>query len=134
MDGLEGMFAGTMTLTVVIVVVSVLCSLALPVLIIGGVIVGNRNRQKRAMDLAQNGVQGMATITSLDDTGMRVNDDPRVRLGMHIELPGYPPYEVTKTLVISIVRLSQLQVGQQVIVFVDPNDRINPDRIALGLR
>lgn len=132
MEGLLMGGAGLFTIIITIVAVAIPCLLTVG--IFAGVIIWQRNQQKKAMNLAQNGIQGTATIMGLSDTGMRMNDNPRVQLQMQIELPGQPPYTVNKTVTIPLIRLSQVQVGQQVVVFVDPADPTNPDKIALGLR
>ena len=132
MEGLLMGGAGLFTIIITIVAVAIPCLLTVG--IFAGVIIWQRNQQKKAMNLAQNGIQGTATIMGLADTGMRMNDNPRVQLQMQIELPGQPPYTVNKTVTIPLIRLSQVQVGQQVVVFVDPADPTNPDKIALGLR
>lgn len=132
---MEGLLAGGVGLfTIIITIVSVALPCLLTVGIFAGIFWWQRNQQKKAMNLAQNGIQGTGTIMGLADTGMRMNDNPRVQLQMQIELPGQPPYTVNKTITIPLIRLSQVQVGQQVVVFVDPADPTNPDKIALGLR
>ena len=52
---------------------------------------------------------GEATILRLDDTGGRSNNDPRVNLLLEVRLPGHPAYQVQKTAVIPLIRISQVQ-------------------------
>ena len=93
-----------------------------------------RSRRKRAENLAATGVQGVANILSLEDTGMRINDNPRVKIGMQITLPGRAPYQLEKTMVLPIIRMSQVQPGATVHVMVDPNDSQNPNKVGLLLQ
>jgi len=93
-----------------------------------------RSRRKKAENLMASGVQGVAAVLALEDTGMRVNDNPRVKVTMQISLPNNAPYEVTKTLVVPMIRMSQVQVGSTVQVVVDPSQPTNPDKIGLLLQ
>ena len=115
------------------------------ILIVGGtllIIVGtflilflfNRSRRKRAENLMATGVQGVATVLGLEDTGMLINNNPRVTLRLQITLPNNPPYELTKTMVVPMIRMSQVQVGSNVQVMVDPSDPTNPNKVGLLLQ
>lgn len=125
---------GISGLTLVIICGSVLFSLvviaasiAIPVYII-------RNNRKRTAELLAKGTQGEATILSLEDTGMRINDDPRVAMVLEIRMPYGMPYQVRKVATIPLIRLSQIQVGAVVQVMVDMSDPTNPDKIGLLLK
>jgi hypothetical protein len=85
-------------------------------------------------NLAATGKQGEATILQMADTGMRINDNPRVSLLIEVRIPGYPPYQVQKTVTIDLIRMSQVQPGSVVIVLADPTQPGNPDKVALMLR
>ena len=91
-------------------------------------------KRKKVQNLLATGTQGTATILSLEDTGMRINDDPRVRMMMDVTIPGFPPYRVQKTATVSVIRLSQVQVGATVQVIADPSQPNNPDKLGLLLR
>src|SRR5258706_5525137 len=93
-----------------------------------------RNNQKRVQALMQTGTQGEATILSLDDTGMRINDNPRVALGLEIRMPNMAPYQVKKSVTIPLIRLSQVQVGAVVPVMVVMADSQKPDKNGLLLK
>ena len=58
-----------------------------------------RGRRKKAENLMATGTQGVAQILSLQDTGMRVNDNPRVKLVLQVEIPGFTPYQIEKAMV-----------------------------------
>lgn len=94
----------------------------------------SRSRRKRAENLMATGVQGVATVLGLEDTGMLINNNPRVNLRLQITLPNNPSYELTKTMVIPMIRMSQVQVGSNVQVMVDPTDPTNPNKVGLLLQ
>ena len=130
-----GLFAGgTLIFTLIMVCGSLLCTLVIVAASIGIPIYIMRNNQKRAEDLMQKGTQGEATILSLQDTGMRINDNPRVTVELEIEVAMRPPYRVTKSVTIPLIRLSQIQVGSKVGVMVDLSDPTNPEKIGLLLK
>ena len=97
------------------------------------IFLANRSRRKKAEQLMASGKQGTAKILSLEDTGMRVNDNPRVRLVLEVTIPGYTPYQVQKTLTMPLVRLAQVQVGSVVNVVADPDQPDNADKLGLLL-
>jgi hypothetical protein len=130
-----GLFAGgTLLVTLLITCVSLLCTLVIVAASIGIPFYIFKNNQKQAQELMQNGTQGEATILSLQDTGMLINHNPRVQIELEIEGAMRPPYRVTKTMTIPMIRLSQVQVGSKVAVMVDLSDPTNPDKIGLMLK
>lgn len=121
------MTAGIICFGLVCVVGVTVVSLAIPFFIM-------RSNQKKAEALMATGKQGEATVLQLSDTGMRINDDPRVGLLLEVRIPGYPPYQVQKTVTVPLIRLSQVQVGAVVAVMADPTQPNNPDKLGLLLR
>jgi hypothetical protein len=91
-------------------------------------------RQKKVEDLLATGQQGEATVLGLEDTGVRVNDNPQVRLLLEVHIEGYPPYQAEKTIVVPLIRLPQVQVGSTVQVLADPSEPDNPDKVGLLLK
>jgi len=131
-------FAAVGGMTIVIIILSICCTLlftvaaiAVPFIIIRRM---NQNNQKKAEALMATGIQGEATVLALQDTGMRINDDPRVTLVLEVHLPGHPPYQVQKTMTLPLIRMSQVQVGSVVAVMADPTQPNNPDKVGLLLR
>jgi hypothetical protein len=125
-------------ITLLIVCVSLVCTLvitvaaiAVPFIIIKKM---NESNQKRAQELAAVGVRGEATILSVQDTGMRINDNPRVAMVLEVRLPNMAPYQIQKTITVSIVQLAQVQTGAVVGVLVDPSAPQNPDKVGVLLR
>jgi hypothetical protein len=124
--------------TIAIICVSLVCTLvitvaaiAVPFIIIRKM---NENNQKRAQELAAVGIRGEATILSVQDTGMRINDNPRIAMVLDVRLPNMPSYQIQKTITISIVQLAQVQVGAVVGVLVDPSAPNNPDKVGILLK
>jgi len=129
-----GIFAGSMIFTIVIVCISSLCGLVITAAAIAIPIYLMKQNQKKVQNLMATGIQGEATILQLEDTGMRINDDPRIAVTMEVRLPGYPPYQVRKTMNVPMIRMSQVQVGLVVAVMADPTQPGNPDKVGLLLR
>jgi len=120
--------------TFAIICVSVICSLVITVAAIAIPIYFMRNNQKRAEQLMTKGTQGEATVLALEDTGMFINNNPRVTLLLEIRMPYGAPYQVKKTMTIPLIRLSQVQTGSIVQVMVDMSDPTNPDKVGLLLK
>jgi len=131
---MEILAGGTVLLTIAMVCGSVLCSVVITAAAIGIPIYLMRNNQMRVQELVEKGTQGEATILSLEDTGMRINDNPRVRVELEVRMPGLAPYRVTKSVTIPLIRLSQVQVGSVLPVMVDMSDPQNPDKVGLLLK
>jgi hypothetical protein len=124
--------------TIVIICISLVCTLvitvaaiAVPFIIIRKM---NENNQKRAQELASVGIRGEATILSVQDTGMRINDNPRVNMLLDVRLPNMPSYQIQKTITVSMFQLAQVQVGAVVGVLVDPSAPQNPDKVGILLK
>jgi hypothetical protein len=113
---------------------SLLCTSVIVAASIGIPIYFMRNNQKRAQELIEKGTQGEATILSLQDTGMLINNQPRVVMVLEVRVAMRPPYQVTKSVTIPLIRLSQVQTGSIVQVMVDLSDPTNPDKIGLLLK
>jgi hypothetical protein len=120
--------------TFAIICVSLLCGLGVTAAAIAIPIYFMRQNRQRAEALAATGTQGEATILSLQDTGMFINNNPRVTLQLEIQMPYGAPYQITKTMTVPLIRLSQIQVGSKVQVMVDMSDPTNPDKVGLLLK
>ncbi len=125
---------GGAIMTIVIVGISVVFTCVVTIAAIGIPIWYFQNQRKKAEALMATGKQGEATILSLQDTGMRINDDPRVKVLLEIRIPGYAPYQIEKTVTVPMIRLSQVQVGAIVGIIADPTQPNNPDKVGLLLR
>jgi len=125
---------GIPTATLVIICLSTLCALVLAAAGIAIPIIWMRKKRKQAENLAASGTQGEATILSLVDTGMLINNNPRVTITLEIRMPNMAPYQLQKTMVVPLIRMSQVQVGAVVPVMVDLSDPTNPDKVGLLLK
>jgi hypothetical protein len=124
----------SMYLTIAIVAVSLICTVVAVAAGIGIPLIMRRNQQKKVESIMATGKQGEATILSLEDTGMRINDNPRIKLLLEVRIYGYPPYRVQKTMTMELIRMSQVQVGNVVQVMADPSQPGNPDKLGLLLK
>jgi hypothetical protein len=76
------------------------------------------NKRNKAENLVANGLRGVGTITDIQDTGMTVNDNPRVRMRFRVEpLDGSASFEAEKTRTVSRVQIPQ--IGQRYPIFYD---------------
>jgi len=73
-------------------------------------------------------------VLALQDTGMFINNNPRVSMLLEIRVGNLAPYQVQKVATIPMIRLSQIQVGAVVPVMVDMSNPTHPDKIGLLLR
>ena len=79
------------------------------------------NKKKKAADLFQNGARGIGTVLRVHDTGMTVNDNPRIRMEFRIEpLDGGAPFDAEKTKTVSRVEIPR--AGDRYPIFYDPAD------------
>lgn len=87
------------------------------------------NAQKRAMHFAQHGLDATATLTGLADTGVTINENPRVKLSLNVAVPGRPVYQVQKTETMSRLSVGMLQIGREYPCKVDPS---NPNELLVS--
>jgi hypothetical protein len=69
--------------------------------------------------LEQSGVLALAQITGIGETGTRINDQPVVKLQLHIEGPGIAPFDSQDRVIASVTRLGNL-TNRKLVVLVDP--------------
>jgi hypothetical protein len=108
--------------------------LVLPLAIISGILLWALAKRRRMEELAATGKQGTAVVLGLSDTGVRVNDNPRVKLLLEIHIPNYQPYQAQKTLTLPLIYLPQVQTGSTINILVDPEQPNNEKRIGLLLK
>jgi hypothetical protein len=82
-----------------------------------------------AEGLANEGVDGRATINSLVATGKEVNMQPELRFELTVDVNGHTS-DVSHTQVVSPAMLGQLQPGATVACKVDPSDH---SKLLIGL-
>jgi hypothetical protein len=90
------------------------------------------NAAKNEM-LEQSGVLALAQITGLTETGTRINEQPVVKVHLHVSGPGIAPFDSEDRVIASVTRLGNLTT-RKLVVLVDPatNEyRIDWERSAL---
>lgn len=85
--------------------------------------------QALAEKLANEGVDGTATVVQMQATGKQVNMQPELQFELTVDVNGSQS-NVTHTQVVSPALIGQLQPGAQVPVKVDPSDH---SQLMLGL-
>ncbi|CKT45036.1 Conserved membrane protein of uncharacterised function [Mycobacterium tuberculosis] len=58
--------------------------------------------------LERSGVLALAQITGLSETGTRINDQPLVKVHLHISGPGITPFDTEDRVIASVTRLGNL--------------------------
>jgi hypothetical protein len=107
--------AGARTAAVVIGVIFVPMGLA-PLLAVPF----GRRKLERLRGLAEHGRRCPGQIVSVSDTGVTINDNPRVRMTVRADPPGEAPFTIEKTATVSRVALPR--VGDRCTVLYDPAD------------
>lgn len=103
--------------------------LLLTAVILGAVGIGlvffgirSRMRAEEAKRVLSVGLTGTATITSMTQTGMYLNENPQVKMDLLVQVPGRAPYQATRKEFIPLILLGRLSSGAPLAVKVDPND------------
>jgi hypothetical protein len=73
--------------------------------------------------LLETGMEGTASILSLRQTGMYVNNQPQVEMELQIDAPRHGSYKATKKQIVPLILLGRLSGGLPLAVKVDPADR-----------
>jgi hypothetical protein len=79
-------------------------------------------------NILKNGLSGQAKIISVEDYGLKVNNEPVFKITLEINSPTQGVYQVTKDFYVPQFTLGELVVGTMVKVKIDPN---NPKNVAL---
>ena len=79
-------------------------------------------QQQKAQMLMTSGIVGQATVDSINDSGVTVNDNPQVEFVLDVTLPGREPYKASLTQVVSRLAIAGFQPGATVPVRVSPDD------------
>lgn len=124
---MSNLFSTSILLTVGLSIGITVLAIAIPILL------SVLNRRK-AQQIMATGKPGQAQILQLQDTGMRINDNPRVKVLLQVNIPGYAPYQIWKTVTVPMIRLPQVQPGAVVAVMADPTEPQNADKLGLLLQ
>lgn len=80
-----------------------------------------QSKKKKAEGLLANGSKGAGTVLSVQDTGMTVNDNPRVKMSFRVEpLDGSPAFDAQKTTTVSRVQIPRQ--GDRYPIWYDPQE------------
>ena len=79
---------------------------------------GAKSAAKTA-ELEQHGVLALAQITGLTETGTRINEQPLVKVNLHIAGPGFVPFDGQDRVIASVTRLGNL-TARKLVVLVNP--------------
>ena len=71
-------------------------------------------------DVLATGVSGTATLTGVTQTGMYLNEQPRINMDMLVQLPGQTPYAAEHSEFVPLILLSRVQPGATLPVKVNP--------------
>lgn len=86
-------------------------------------------QQADTQRLMATGLIGQATVESLRDTGMTINDNPQIEFDLLVTVESRDPYPVTHRQAVSRLVLANFQPGASIPVRVDPAD---PTRVLIG--
>jgi hypothetical protein len=80
-----------------------------------------KSKKQKAQELMTTGSKAVGTVVSVRDTGMTVNDNPRVEMVFRVEpLDGSPTMDLTKKVTVSRVEIPRQ--GDRYPVWYDPQD------------
>lgn len=88
---------------------------------------GRRRRAAQVFDLAQRGRPAQVQVVALTDTGVTINDNPRVQLRLAVTTSDGQRYDVSQVQTVS--RLAIPRVGDVHAALVDPED---PTKVVWG--
>ena len=69
--------------------------------------------------LEQSGVLALAQITGMGDTGTYINNQPLIKLNLHIEGPGITPFDSQDRVIASVTRMGNFN-NRKLVLLVDP--------------
>jgi len=73
----------------------------------------------KSAELEQHGVLALAQITGLSETGTRINEQPVVKVNLHISGPGFLPFDSQDRVIANVTRLGNL-TARKLVVLVNP--------------
>ena len=78
-------------------------------------------KKEKLKNLVESGSKGVGVVLGVQDTGMTMNDDPRIKMTFRIEpLDSGAPFEAEKTKTVSRVEIPR--AGDRYPVWYDPED------------
>ncbi|MCB9449838.1 MAG: hypothetical protein H6672_00270 [Anaerolineaceae bacterium] len=127
---MDALFQNIGNMTAIIVGISVLITVVV-LFFVFRVMRNVSNMTKGNNQLLMTGEAAEATIVSLNDGGMMVNNNPMVNLILNVEPKNRSAYQAAVRTIVPYIKLAQVQPGMKVNVRIDP---ANPANVALDLR
>jgi hypothetical protein len=105
-----------------IVIISVVGSLLIMLLVFGRVLLPLLKSSARNSQLIKQGLPAQATILRIWDTGVTVNDNPRVGFLLEVRPMERPAFQAEASMLVSRIAVAQYQPGALVEIRYDPSD------------
>jgi len=120
------LFSGGMTIFIVLITC---VSIFVPLAITGGVFWFIAKNRQATNKLLTTGLPGQATIVAMGDTGMRINNQPRLQLTLDVQplaAPGQPPpfqpFRTDTQITVPMMAMARVAPGTVVPVKCDPQN------------
>jgi hypothetical protein len=97
------------------------CWLVTLALVLALVFAASGRREKLRAD----GIAAPAYVLQAEDVGLRINDNPVVRVRWRIHPPGQPPFETESRETVPLTALGRLSAGQPFTIHLDPKVHTN---------
>lgn len=86
--------------------------------------------ERQNAQIRQHGLIAQARIMGFKETGFSVNDNPALDIHMEVMIPNQEPFRVTRRMVVSMLRIWEIQPGSLVPVKYNP---ANPNEVVIAL-
>lgn len=127
---MDALFSQIGNMTTIIIAVSVIITVVV-LFFVFRIMRNVSNMTRGTSQLLMTGEPAVATIVSLNDGGMMVNNNPMVTLILNVEPTNRPAYQAGVRTIVPYIKLAQVQPGMKVNVRIDPT---NPANVAIDLR
>jgi uncharacterized protein DUF3592 len=111
-----------MTLIIILCVILPLLVAAISIFFVVRFTFGLMRESRLRQALLRDGERAVAEILSISDTGVTVNDNPRVALRLFVQPESRTGFEANTKLLVSRLSLAAFQPGAKIQVRFDPND------------
>jgi hypothetical protein len=112
----------SITLIIILSVVLPILLVAITIFFVVRFFLGLISESRQRQSLLRNGERAVAEILSISDTGVTVNDNPRVALHLFVRPKSRTGFEANTKLLVSRLSLAAFQPGAKIQVRFDPND------------
>ena len=122
------MVGGTVIFTMVIVVFSTL----VPIVAVVGIFLFMAKKRQENQQLVATGMPGQAMIVQMGDTGVRINNQPRLSLTLDVHpvqgMSHFAAFRTTHETTVPMMAMARVAPGTTVPVKLDPQ---NPSRLTI---